>query len=156
MKEFDFDDMVEFRELIIDEIKSADSGLTMNHPLVSTFDGVIPGDEPLIPSLVRLIFHDCSGFRKNSLNKYICDGCIKLDDAEHFGLYEGAINPIEYICDFYSGQLSRADCWALAATVAIELAANNTLSNPARTLFNLNPSHVDILPGDIPYFIGRA
>ena len=44
---------------------------------------------------------------------------------------------------------------SLAATVAVEVAGNNTLTTSVRGLFGLNPTTVDILPGDIDYLIGR-
>ena len=77
---------------------------------------------------------------------YICDGCIDLDEADHAGLYEGAIQPIEYICEMFAQDgLSRADCWSLAATIAIEQAANNTLNDiPYYTLVEKIVQHHQI------------
>eukprot|EP01084_Bolivina_argentea_P313197 542353_1 len=157
---FDLDDLADLRALIIEEIEAETSGLILGNPLVGPFDGLIPGEQPLIPALIRLAFHDCSGLNTlstaNKFNEYSCDGCIKLDHPDHKGLYEGAIDPIEDICAFfYDAGLSRADCWALAATFAIEQAANNTLTTLFLRILGLNPTTVDILPGDIPYLIGR-
>ena len=81
---------------------------------------------------------------------------MDLNETDHTGLYEAAIEPIEYICQMFKQDgLSRADCWSLAATIAVELAANNTLTTRIRVFFNNSPTSVDILPGDIPYYIGR-
>lgn len=164
---FNTDDLEEFRELIIDEIKSEASGLIPSNPLVSIFDGVKFSNDPLIlfnplvAGLIRLAFHDCSSENVNNpnankFNQFICDGCLKMDHPDHKGLKEGAVEPIEDICAlYYDKGLSRADCWALAATVAVEVGANNTLSNKIRAIVGSNPTTVDLLPGDIPYLIGR-
>eukprot|EP01084_Bolivina_argentea_P223183 377646_1 len=162
---FDMEDLQDLRELVIDEIKAQETGLTYSHPLVGIFDGTKAGDdsgsfEPLIAGLIRLAFHDCSGSNPkkghNPFNAYICDGCIKFDEPDHKGLYEGAIEPLEPICEiFYEKGLSRADCWALSATFAVEIGANNSLNTVLRGPFGLDPTTLDILPGDIPYLIGR-
>ena len=56
---------------------------------------------------------------------------------------------------FHDCGLSRADCWSLAATIAVEQGANNTLTSRVRGFFNNNPTQVDLFAGDIPYYIGR-
>ena len=133
---FDYDDFLIFREMIIEDIKAEETGLILGHPLVGPFDGLAPRDHPLIASLIRLVFHDCSGLNPKfvasgdssdssdssdsndhddndaNIDLYICDGCIDLSNPDNKGLYEGAIEPIEYICQmFYDDGLSRADCW---------------------------------------------
>eukprot|EP01084_Bolivina_argentea_P223186 377649_1 len=161
---FDIDDLQDFRDLVISEIKAEQTGLTYNHPLVGIFDGTKAASgssfQPLVAGLIRLSFHDCSGSNPlktaNTFNKYICDGCIKFDEPDHKGLYEAAVEPLEPICElFYETGLSRADCWALAGTVAVEIGAENSLNTIIRHPFGLDPTISDITPGDIPYLIGR-
>ena len=55
---FNVEDFEDFRELMVEEIKSTTSGISYGHPLGSILDGLHPTDQPLIPSLIRLIFHD--------------------------------------------------------------------------------------------------
>lgn len=85
-------------------------------------------------SIDRLSFHDCAesnaqavadgddGFRDGEDNGYLggCNGCIGIDNEKNDNLLEGAIEVIEPICDDYSDFISRADCWALSATISIE------------------------------------
>jgi hypothetical protein len=68
----------------------------------------------LAPKILRLLFHDCQGG---------CDGCIDLTDPENLGL-EGVIDVLETVYEQHgdingNGIISRADVWALAATVAV-------------------------------------
>lgn len=70
--------------------------------------------------LLRLSFHDCVGTGG-------CDGCVNLSIRDNFGL-EIAVDTLE---GFYNGRLmslkpadiSRADLWALAGTVAARYGA---------------------------------
>ena len=116
-------------------------GLTQEHPDVSVYDSInLPIQSPIVPNLLRLAFHDCAGvdpyyislgdtesFRDSETNGFAggCNGCIGIDNPENDNLLEGSIEIIEPICDDYSDVISRADCWSLAATLAVEFAAAN-------------------------------
>ena len=75
-------------------------------------------DHPLNGELVRLAFHDFVGG---------CDGCINHNNRDNGGLsrYTSLLNPI---CDKYIEEMSRADCWMLAAVTAIEHAWGNAMT----------------------------
>ena len=75
-------------------------------------------DHPLNGGFVRLAFHDCVGG---------CDGCINHNNRDNGGLsrYTSLLNPI---CDKYIEEMSRADCWMLAAVTAIEHAWGNAMT----------------------------
>ena len=133
--------------------------------------GLITCDEqPLIGSIVRLVFHDCTGknIRQNPRNgrdrrngrlirDNVCNGCFDFDDPQSAGLEENAFNKLE---DIYQGvtsdndwylKMSRADFWIAAATVGLEYAAENQFRIPSAIgCFNVPSS----LP-DIPYYFGR-
>merc|ERR1719511_79334 len=62
--------------------------------VIDTFGNEDDGPEfkPLIGSILRLVFHDCSGPHNpgstsdtNNNDKRLCDGCIDLDKADHSG-----------------------------------------------------------------------
>lgn len=70
---------------------------------------------PLLRTLVRLAFHDCASAT--------CDGCIDTADALNnpgLGEMQQALQPL---CANHS--LATADCWAAAASIALEEASYN-------------------------------
>lgn len=70
---------------------------------------------PLLRTLVRLAFHDCASAT--------CDGCIDIADALNnpgLGEMQQALQPV---CANHS--LPTADCWAAAASIALEEASYN-------------------------------
>ena len=79
-------------------------GLLFDDPLVTIYDFVrkiAPAPENpvhwvLISTIIRLIFHDCSGTSIPGL----CDGCIDMNNLKNAGLFEGAIDPLSDICDY--------------------------------------------------------
>eukprot|EP00931_Biecheleriopsis_adriatica_P115466 TRINITY_DN91251_c0_g1_i1.p1 TRINITY_DN91251_c0_g1~~TRINITY_DN91251_c0_g1_i1.p1 ORF type:complete len:711 (-),score=119.42 TRINITY_DN91251_c0_g1_i1:231-2264(-) len=71
-----------------------------------------------IGGIVRLAFHDAGSFDGNSGG---ADGCIDLLASGNRGLGP-VIDSLAPVVDSAAGLLSRADVWALAANVAIELA----------------------------------
>eukprot|EP01124_Arcella_intermedia_P030353 TRINITY_DN662_c0_g1_i1.p1 TRINITY_DN662_c0_g1~~TRINITY_DN662_c0_g1_i1.p1 ORF type:complete len:449 (-),score=67.60 TRINITY_DN662_c0_g1_i1:62-1306(-) len=75
-------------------------------------DNEITENPHLLPTLVRLAFHDCVG--------ECCDGCLNFDDPHNAGLRE-AFEEIEEIYDDnnFDKVLSRSDFWQLAANVAL-------------------------------------
>lgn len=62
-------------------------------------------------------------------NGYVggCNGCIGIDNPGNDNLLESAIEILDPICDKYSYVISRADCWALAATLTVEDLASHGL-----------------------------
>lgn len=73
---------------------------------------------PMLPTLVRLSFHDCAGTA--------CDGCVNLKITSNKGL-QGAVKGLE---SMYTNTtlgiktiISRADFWALAGLVAANYGA---------------------------------
>jgi Peroxidase len=82
----------------------------------SMIAGMIANDADLAPKFLRLVFHDCLGG---------CDGCVDMNNPENFGL-DKPIDALEGVFQQISGGgggtvLSRADLWALSATVAVDL-----------------------------------
>ena len=118
-------------------------GLTREHPDVSVYDRLGSDvDGPITSNLIRLGFHDCGGvdpyfvslgdatfFSDPTVNGFVggCNGCIGIDNVENENLLEGVIELLDPICVDYSDVISRADCWALASTLAVEHAAANQL-----------------------------
>ena len=51
---------------------------------------------PLLPTLLRLVFHDCGGSSNvtDPNSPGICNGCINIEDPDHAGLEFGAIYPL--------------------------------------------------------------
>lgn len=91
--------------------------------LRSAIEDLIAATPTLIPKFVRLSFHDCVGG---------CDGCVDLQNPENAGLFMPivALGPIcekEPVGMIPAGAgVSRADCWALAALTASEVAQDST------------------------------
>jgi Peroxidase len=77
----------------------------------SMIASMIASDADLAPKFLRLIFHDCIGG---------CDGCVDLTNPENFGL-EKPIDALERVFEQHGGIVSRADLWALSATVAVDV-----------------------------------
>lgn len=126
------------------DVTFCDLDNTLRNELEDAFDD----NHRLIGSVVRLIFHDCSGQQENNLSGIggtICDGCIDLSNTAHAGIQSLAINPLEQIYtsnnNNWNNRMSRADFWAAIATIAIQYAQDLDNSN-------------DILP-NIPFYIGR-
>eukprot|EP01084_Bolivina_argentea_P153003 266779_1 len=96
---------------------------------------------PLIPTVIRLVFHDCGGpggpptniinssinynNRYNINTKSICDGCIDLSNTDNHGFLEiGAILPLEEVyIEHFSDIMSRSDFWVTSALIALEIAS---------------------------------
>jgi len=96
----------------------------------------------LLARIVRLAFHDCSGPFDDGTGSG-CNGCIDLENDDHAGM-QSIINPLELVYDAWSGDMSRADFWATAATIALEYAKELDTEFPDDTL----PS--------MPYYFGRV
>lgn len=124
--------------------------------------------EPLISTLVRLVFHDCGGVptiideqfqsdldidpRYNLNAITICDGCIDFSDLEkHAYLQEFAVEPLEPIYGLYESKMSRADFWVTAGLIALEYASNP--SNPPRNHSLLPP--IEVIP-NLGFWFGRV
>jgi hypothetical protein len=75
----------------------------------TTIAAMIAQDPDLAPKMLRLFFHDCIGG---------CDGCVDLNNHENFGL-EKPIDALEMVFQQHGRTVSRADVWALGATVAV-------------------------------------
>jgi hypothetical protein len=73
------------------------------------------GTDPtnFIPLAVRLTFHDCVGG---------CDGCVNLNDSNNNGLAP-IVNALEGAYAQFNTAMSRADFWALAGIVALQVAS---------------------------------
>lgn len=65
---------------------------------------------PMMRKLVQLGFHDCASAR--------CDGCVDVMDKKNNGGFEALLSELIPICS--SHQIGRADCFAAAASVAVE------------------------------------
>eukprot|EP01124_Arcella_intermedia_P020345 TRINITY_DN27815_c0_g1_i1.p1 TRINITY_DN27815_c0_g1~~TRINITY_DN27815_c0_g1_i1.p1 ORF type:complete len:427 (-),score=66.23 TRINITY_DN27815_c0_g1_i1:44-1324(-) len=73
-------------------------------------DAELTENPELIPTIVRLAFHDCVG--------PACDGCINIEDPNNAGL-DAATNPLEAVYTHFDDHLSRSDFWQLAAHVSL-------------------------------------
>jgi catalase (peroxidase I) len=72
----------------------------------------------LIGGMVRLPFHDAfGGGAADGGTK--ANGCLDPNESEHGGL-EIIRDEVDPVCDTHAAFSSRADCWALAGSVAIE------------------------------------
>nr|ACO10612.1 ascorbate peroxidase precursor [Caligus rogercresseyi] len=69
------------------------------------------GVRVLVPSIVRLVFHDCVDG---------CDACFNADLIANRGLMK-PVNALEPLYQNFKDSLSRADFWALASKIAIQL-----------------------------------
>ena len=85
-------------------------------------------DKPLAARIVRLVFHDCSGPENtgngvDTVNNDIrkCDGCININLDDHKGLQPFAMDPIESIYNEYASRISRADFYAAAGIIYIDI-----------------------------------
>ena len=75
-----------------------------------------------LASVVRLVFHDCSGPGAAGNPTSQCNGCIDFENEDHAGLVERAIDPLDGV---YTGSTtdwetiipSRADFWAAAGII---------------------------------------
>ena len=54
---------------------------------------------PLLPTLIRLVFHDCAASTVDITGKPsgLCNGCINIFNPDHEGLEFGAIYPLEQV-----------------------------------------------------------
>eukprot|EP01083_Nonionella_stella_P201254 736379_1 len=146
-------------------------GLTKSHPDVTLYDRMSGSstDKMLIPAVIRLAFHDCAEINKTYVvegekNQFQlphkvgdaggCNGCIDLNNPDNNNLLDSAILPLEPICEYYYTYISRADCWALAATIASEYSATLLAVTQAFPLFMNNDAAVQL--DDIPYLYGRV
>jgi catalase (peroxidase I) len=74
-------------------------------------DDFISHDVHVIPTLVRLGFHDCVGKS--------CDGCLNFHDSSNDGLGD-TVHKLDEIWEHkFEKTLSRADFWQLASQVAL-------------------------------------
>ena len=76
---------------------------------------------------LRLSFHDCVSFA--------CDGCVNLSQAANVGLDEVIEELENEIIVNYQDEMSRADFWALAGIVALEVGATNGGTNLPEIVF---------------------
>jgi len=67
--------------------------------------------------IVRLAFHDAGSWDGSTGG---ADGCVDLTSAENAGL-EAVVAQLAPVASSVSGALSRADVWALAGNVAVEV-----------------------------------
>ena len=82
------------------------------HDLLNLIESDREGkDLPFIAGAVRLAFHDCVG-------EGFCDGCIDHSNPGNAGLKEYS-DKIDELYKNYTGKISRADMYALAAVVAL-------------------------------------
>jgi hypothetical protein len=86
--------------------------------------GSSAGRADVLGGVVRLAFHDAGSFDGSTGG---ADGCVDLAHVSNRGL-QPVIASLESIVQAVSGTLSRADVWALAATVAIEAAGGPQLT----------------------------
>lgn len=77
-----------------------------------------PGEFPLIAGFVRLAFHDCVGAGH-------CDGCIN-HDLSHNGGLKFFTDKLDALYGEFSGSMSRADFYALASMMALEMSTENS------------------------------
>eukprot|EP01084_Bolivina_argentea_P248696 416060_1 len=144
----------QIRELVNCNIfveKDECKGLVTAHPDVIIHDiaetiGGLSSKGNLAAALVRLSYHDCIAidpqivaegdtepFTDPEENGFSggCNGCIGLDNSRNDILFDAAIEPIQPICDEYMDKdgLSRADCWALAGTIAAEWASEQLFTH---------------------------
>jgi len=87
--------------------------------LESSFRSFMRGT--VLPTAVRLAFHDCVGG---------CDGCLNVDDEDNAGLGD-LVDLLEdaYVSNGLSSLLSRADYWAYASIYAIGKTIENANSD---------------------------
>ena len=84
----------------------------------SDIRALISLDVTLGPKFVRLGFHDCTGG---------CDGCVDLSNPENAGLLVPieSLEPIVENHEDLAIGFSRADIWALAALVGVDMASRD-------------------------------
>eukprot|EP01084_Bolivina_argentea_P094703 170273_1 len=146
-------------------------GLVGSHPDVTRWDSMGSNftDKPLIAGIIRLAFHDCAEtdptlvaegnktefqLSHKTGNTGGCNGCIDLNDPENDNLLDGSILPFEPICQYYLTYISRADCWALAATITSEFSASLNSVRKGFPFFEVLDSAIQ--DDDIPYLYGRV
>jgi len=120
--------------ITLSQVTFDDIDITLRSQLETAFDS--SRNRATLASTVRLIFHDCA-------DGQICNGCIGLANDKNAGLASSSIAPLEniYNSGWNTRGLSRADFWALAATIAVQYA--HELDNSGDTLPN------------IPFYVGR-
>eukprot|EP01083_Nonionella_stella_P244452 850784_1 len=124
-----------FSQITLDEINDLREQLRQEFDLSST----------LLPKTVRLIFSDCAGPSEDDNDGpiSICNGCINYENPNNKGLKDDVVDKLEFLFfDEWDELMSKADFWAIVATIAIEYAKE------------LDPNTDDILP-TIPYYFGR-
>lgn len=92
--------------------------------------------------LVRLAFHDAGTFDGQSGG---ADGCVDLTSPQNNGL-QAVMSSLDPVVKAANGLLSRADVWALAAGVAIQMAGGPSLSFKAGRVDASSCSGQDNLP----------
>eukprot|EP00039_Didymoeca_costata_P015855 m.274950 g.274950 ORF g.274950 m.274950 type:complete len:445 (+) comp16291_c0_seq4:191-1525(+) len=96
----------------------------------SIVGGIGRGD--LIGGVVRLAFHDASGFNRNDAsNPGGPDGCFDTNNPDNNGL-DGIAGRIEDIYTAFCSSVSKADFWALAAKVSVDIASSSNVKIPFR------------------------
>eukprot|EP01084_Bolivina_argentea_P223729 378485_1 len=124
----------------------------------------------LASSLLRLSFHDCGGINPDKVQTHNndfftdpqqngqaggCNGCLGIHNFVNGGLLNVALEifkPIGFVCAGYQQYIGRADCWALAATIAVEFASEQLQWHRSSNI-TIEPA---IKRGDIPYYYGRS
>eukprot|EP00892_Ulva_mutabilis_P004287 jgi/Ulvmu1/222/UM001_0226.1 len=96
--------LAEFREDLLASFVSNQGGV-----------GTSGGGPAMLRTLVRLSFHDCASAQ--------CDGCIDTLDTRNNPGLEEMIAVLQPICNKFS--LGKADCWAAAGSMAVELTSFN-------------------------------
>ena len=98
---------IELDSLSLSEIKSLELDIRTR---IDTFARPDDPNEsrPLLPTIIRLVFHDCAGSEFTTQPQGLCNGCINIFNPDHNGLEYGAIYPLEQVYK-NSNQISTYD-----------------------------------------------
>eukprot|EP01065_Artemidia_motanka_P004980 TRINITY_DN1236_c0_g1_i1.p1 TRINITY_DN1236_c0_g1~~TRINITY_DN1236_c0_g1_i1.p1 ORF type:complete len:2199 (+),score=638.60 TRINITY_DN1236_c0_g1_i1:411-7007(+) len=105
-------DVAEFKQAMVDELIPAGQNI-----------GVLGDRADVVGVYVRLAFHDAGTYDPYAAcgARAGPDGCLMLNDGANAGL-AAAIDALNPICGRFRRVMSRADCWQLAGTIALEVA----------------------------------